>query len=90
MKHTLTGMGERTFMKLIVERETQKVVGCHILEPSAGEMIQLVGVAMKAGATKQNFDETIGVHPTAAEEMVTMRTKEPEPAVAEAAAAVSN
>ena len=62
-------------MKLIVERASQKVVGCHILEPSAGEMIQMVGVAMKAGATKQNFDETIGVHPTAAEEMVCEQRK---------------
>jgi len=85
MKHTMTGMPERTFIKLICERDTQKVIGCHLLEPAAGEIIQLVGVAMKAGATKQNFDETIGVHPTAAEEMVTMRTKEPEPVDTDAA-----
>eukprot|EP00181_Compsopogon_caeruleus_P003452 CAMPEP_0184678290 /NCGR_PEP_ID=MMETSP0312-20130426/1032_1 /TAXON_ID=31354 /ORGANISM="Compsopogon coeruleus, Strain SAG 36.94" /LENGTH=485 /DNA_ID=CAMNT_0027126931 /DNA_START=53 /DNA_END=1511 /DNA_ORIENTATION=- len=75
MKHTLTlREGEKTFMKLVVDRKTDVVVGCHIVEPAAGEIIQLVGVAMKAGATKADFDATVGVHPTAAEELVTMRT----------------
>lgn len=77
MKHTLTKReGERVFMKLIVDKKTDKVVGCHILDAAAGDMIQMVGVAMKAGATKLDFDSTIPVHPVSAEELVTMRTKE--------------
>jgi len=74
LKQTIAMGTERTFLKLIVEKSSDRVVGCHIVEPSAGEIIQLVGVAMKAGATKADFDSTIGVHPTAAEELVTMRT----------------
>lgn len=86
MKHTLTKRaGERVFMKLIVEKKTDKVVGCHMLDAAAGEVIQLVGVAMKAGATKRDFDSTMPVHPVSAEEMVTLRTKEPEPAESEPA-----
>lgn len=84
MKHTLTKRtGERVFMKLVVEKETDKVVGCHMLDAAAGEVIQLVGVAMKAGATKRDFDSTMPVHPVSAEEMVTLKTKEPEPEFAE-------
>ncbi|MBV1906856.1 MAG: glutathione-disulfide reductase [Pseudomonadales bacterium] len=73
MKHTLSGRDERSFMKLIVERSTDKVVGVHMVGPDAGEMMQGMGVALKCGATKADFDSTIGIHPTAAEEFVTMR-----------------
>lgn len=80
MKHTLTKReGEKVFMKLIVEKETDLVVGCHMLDAAAGDMIQLVGVAMKAGATKADFDSTMPVHPVSAEEIVTLRTKQPDP-----------
>ena len=74
MKLTMTECQERTFMKLVVDAETDKVLGCHMVGPEAGEIVQGLAIAMKAGATKQHFDETIGVHPTAAEEFVTMRT----------------
>ena len=74
MKLTMTDCQERTFMKLVVDAETDKVLGCHMVGPEAGEIVQGLAIAMKAGATKQHFDETIGVHPTAAEEFVTMRT----------------
>jgi glutathione reductase (NADPH) len=74
MKATLSGRDERTFLKLVVDRATDKVLGVHIMSHDAGEMIQLVGVAMAMGATKADFDRTIAVHPTAAEELVTMRT----------------
>ncbi len=60
-------------MKLVVEKTTDRVVGVHMLGPDAGEIIQGMGIAMKAGATKSQFDATIGIHPTAAEEFVTMR-----------------
>jgi len=73
MKHTLSGRDERTFMKLIVDDATDVVVGAHMVGPDAGEMMQGIGVAMKAGATKADFDSTIGIHPTSAEEFVTMR-----------------
>jgi glutathione reductase (NADPH) len=80
MKHTLSGRDEKTFMKLIVDDATDKVVGCHMLGPDAGELIQGLAVAMTCGATKAQFDATIGIHPTAAEEFVTMRTEwHPEP-----------
>jgi glutathione reductase (NADPH) len=62
-------------MKLVVERATQKVVGAHMLGPDAGEIIQGMAIAVKLGATKEQFDATIGIHPTAAEEFVTMREK---------------
>ncbi|EKX50730.1 hypothetical protein GUITHDRAFT_66527 [Guillardia theta CCMP2712] len=75
MKHTLTGRQEKTFMKLIVHPETDKVLGVHMVGDAAGEIIQLAGVCMKAGATKADFDNTIGVHPTSAEEFVTLRTR---------------
>jgi len=74
MKHTLSGSDERSFMKLIVDLSTDKVVGLHIVGEGAGEMLQGFAVAMKAGATKADFDGTIGIHPTSAEELVTMRT----------------
>lgn len=74
MKLTLTDNQERTLMKLVVDAESDRVLGCHMVGPEAGEIIQGLAVALKAGATKRIFDETIGVHPTAAEEFVTMRT----------------
>ncbi len=75
MKYILPGRDEKMLMKLIVDAKTQRVVGCHILGPDAGEMAQLLGIAVKMGATKQDFDATVAVHPTAAEELVTMREK---------------
>ena len=79
MKHTLSGRDERTFMKLIVDGETDRVLGCHMVGPDAGEIIQGLGIALKCGATKAQFDATIGIHPTAAEEFVTMRTPRSDP-----------
>jgi glutathione reductase (NADPH) len=73
LKHTLSGSTERTLMKLIVEDATDRVVGLHMVGPDAGEVVQGFAVALKAGATKAVFDATIGIHPTAAEEFVTMR-----------------
>jgi glutathione reductase (NADPH) len=78
MKHTLTGRDEKTLMKLVVERTGQKVVGAHMMGLDAPEIIQGIGIALKAGATKRDFDRTIGIHPTAAEEFVTMREAVPE------------
>ncbi|MBD8600660.1 glutathione-disulfide reductase [Pseudomonas sp. CFBP 8772] len=74
MKLSLTDNQERTLMKLVVDAKTDRVLGCHMVGPDAGEIIQSLAIALKAGATKQIFDDTIGVHPTAAEEFVTMRT----------------
>jgi glutathione reductase (NADPH) len=74
MKHTLSGRDTRTLMKLVVDGETDQVLGVHICGADAGEMIQMAGIAVKMGATKADFDATMAVHPTAAEEMVTMRT----------------
>ena len=73
LKHTLSGSTERTLMKLVVEDATDRVVGLHMVGADAGEIVQGFAVAMKAGATKAIFDSTIGIHPTAAEEFVTMR-----------------
>lgn len=73
MKHTISGRDEKTFMKLIVDDATDRVVGVHMMGPDAGEIIQGIAIALKAGATKATFDATIGIHPTAAEEFVTMR-----------------
>lgn len=81
LKHTITGRDETTMMKLVVDRAGGRVVGCHMVGADAPEIIQVVGVAVKAGVTKAQFDATIGVHPTAAEELVTMR--EPLPQAAE-------
>ncbi|MGB2596938.1 MAG: FAD-dependent oxidoreductase, partial [Pseudolabrys sp.] len=75
MKATLSGRNTRSFMKLLVDGVTDRVVGCHIVGPDAGELIQVVGIAVKMGATKADFDATMAVHPTAAEELVTMREK---------------
>jgi glutathione reductase (NADPH) len=73
MKLSLSDSDEKTFMKLIVDKASDLVVGVHMLGPDAGEIIQGIGIALKAGATKKVFDSTIGIHPTAAEEFVTMR-----------------
>ena len=73
LKHTLSGSAERTLMKLLVDDDTDRVVGLHMVGADAGEIVQGFAVAMKAGATKAVFDSTIGIHPTAAEEFVTMR-----------------
>jgi glutathione reductase (NADPH) len=75
MKATLSGRDTRSFMKLLVDGTTDRVVGCHIAGPDAGELIQIIGVAVKMGATKADFDATMAVHPTAAEELVTLREK---------------
>ena len=74
MKHTLTGRGEKTLMKLLVNGADDKVVAAHMVGPDAGEIIQGLAIAIGAGVTKARFDLTIGIHPTAAEEFVTMRT----------------
>jgi glutathione reductase (NADPH) len=74
MKHTLTGRNERSLMKLIVQRSTDRLLGVHVLGPEAGEIVQGFAVALTAGLTKAQLDATIGIHPTAAEELVTMRT----------------
>jgi glutathione reductase (NADPH) len=74
MKLSLTDDEERTLMKLVVDRKTDRVVGCHMVGPDAGEIVQSLAIAIKAGATKRIFDDTIGVHPTLAEEFVTMRS----------------
>ncbi|MFL1484956.1 glutathione-disulfide reductase [Marinobacter sp. LN3S78] len=74
MKHTLSGRDERSLMKLVVDGDTDRVLGAHMVGPDAGEIIQGMGVALKCGATKADFDSTLGIHPTSAEEFVTMRT----------------
>lgn len=74
MKLSLTESQECTLMKLVVDTATDRVLGCHVVGPDAGEIIQGLAISLKAGATKRIFDETIGVHPTSAEEFVTMRT----------------
>jgi glutathione reductase (NADPH) len=79
LKLTMGDKQERTFMKLVVDRATQRVVGAHMIGADAGEVIQGIAIAVKLGATKAQFDATIGIHPTAAEEFVTLREKAPEP-----------
>lgn len=74
MKHTLSGSHERTLMKLIVDDATDVVVGAHMVGEEAGEVIQGIAIAVRAGLTKQDFDRTVGIHPTGAEEFVTLRT----------------
>lgn len=74
LKNTISGNLERTLMKLVVDQDTQKVVGAHMIGPDAAEIIQGVAIAIKAGALKSDFDSTIGIHPSAAEEFVTMRS----------------
>jgi glutathione reductase (NADPH) len=75
MKATLSGSGERTIMKLVVDAASDRIVGAHILGAEAGETIQALAIAIKMGATKRDFDATMAVHPTAGEELVTMRTR---------------
>ena len=75
LKSTLSGRRERTLMKLLVDAATDRVVGAHMLGPRAAEIIQGLAIAITAGATKAQFDATIAIHPTAAEEFVTMRTR---------------
>ncbi len=72
LKATLSGRSEKMLMKLIVDAESRKVVGAHILGHDAGEMAQILGITLRAGCTKEDFDRTMAVHPTAAEELVTM------------------
>ena len=76
MKNTLSGREERTLMKMIVHKATQKVLGVHMVGPDAAEIMQGISIALKAGATKAHFDSTIGIHPSSAEEFVTMRKPE--------------
>src|SRR5204862_6785035 len=85
MKYTVSGRKQKTFMKLIVEAATDRVVGVHMVGDDAAELVQGLAVALKAGATKAQFDATVGIHPTAGEEFVTMRTARPEPAIRSAA-----
>lgn len=73
MNHSFAGRSDRVMMKLIVSQETRKVLGCHIVADHAGELIQMVGIAIKMGATKEDFDRTVAVHPTISEELVTMK-----------------
>lgn len=75
MKNMLTGSEERVLMKLVVDADSDRVLGCHIVGPEAAEMIQCIAIAVKAGCTKADFDQTVALHPTIAEEMVTMREK---------------
>jgi glutathione reductase (NADPH) len=75
LKYTLSGRDERALFKLIVDARTDRVLGCHLFGPDAAEIVQVVAVAMKMGATKAQFDATVALHPSAAEELVTMRTK---------------
>ena len=78
MKHTLSGRDARSMMKLVVDRESQRVVGLHMVGDDAPEIVQGFAVALKCGATKAQFDSTVGIHPTAAEEFVTLREKLPD------------
>jgi len=82
MKGTISGREERTLMKLLVDGDSDRVVGCHILGPDAGEIVQMAAIAMRMGATKAQLDATMALHPSAAEELVTMREKWVPPAVA--------
>ena len=73
LKHTISTMDVRSLMKLVVEKKTEKILGCHMMGAHAGEIIQGLAIAIGMGATKSDFDKTVGVHPTSAEEFVTMR-----------------
>ena len=75
MKHTLSGRDERTLIKLVVDSASRRVVGAHMVGADAPEIIQAIGIAVKAKLTKTDFDATVGIHPTAAEEFVTLREK---------------
>jgi len=85
MRHTVSGSGRKTLMKLVVDQQDQRILGAHMLGDDAPEILQGLAVAMTAGATKADFDQTIGIHPTAAEEFVTMRTRTRVAGVARAA-----
>ena len=85
MKHTLTPSEEKTLMKLIVDAKTDRVLGCHVVGPDAAEMVQGIGIALRCNATKAQFDATVGIHPSAAEELVTMRSKWTPPPKSQAA-----
>ena len=74
MQTAFAERSDRVMMKLVVSQATRVVLGCHIVAPGAGEMIQLAGIAIKMGATKEDFDRTVAVHPTMSEELVTMKT----------------
>jgi glutathione reductase (NADPH) len=82
LKATLSGRDEKMLMKLIVDGESNKVVGCHVLGEDAAEIVQMAAIAMRLGATKADFDATLALHPTAAEELVTMREQWVAPAEA--------
>ena len=75
MKGTLSGRAERMLMKLVVDAGSDRVLGCHVLGPDAAEIVQMAAIAMRMGARKADFDATMALHPSAAEELVTMRTK---------------
>lgn len=85
MKYALTSSAERCLVKLVVEASSQKVVGCHVVGPDSPEIIQLAAVAMKMGVTKSQWDSTCAVHPTLAEEMVTLREKYQPPGLGQTA-----
>jgi glutathione reductase (NADPH) len=87
MKNILAGRNERTMMKLVVDRQSDRVLGCHMVGADAPEITQGLAIALQCGATKAQFDRTIGIHPSAAEEFVTMREKVPEPETVAGAAA---
>ena len=75
LKATLSGRTERTLMKLVVDQASQRVVGAHMVGPDAPEIVQGIAIAVKAGLTKAQFDATVGIHPTAAEEFVTLKDR---------------
>ena len=75
MKTTFYGGDDRCLIKLVVAQDSQKIVGCHVVGPDAPEIIQMAAIALKMGVTKKQWDSTCAVHPTAAEELVTMREK---------------
>ena len=86
MRHTISKRpGRKSLMKLVVCQETQRVLGAHMLGEDSAEIMQGIGIAVAAGLTKQDFDRTIGIHPTAAEEFVTMRTRTREAGIRAAA-----
>ena len=85
MRHTLSGRNRKTIMKLVVDQASQKIVGAHMLGEDSAEIVQGIGIAVVMGATKQDFDRTIGIHPTAAEEFVTLRTRTRVAGIAKAA-----
>jgi glutathione reductase (NADPH) len=87
LKNTVSGRDERTLMKLIVDADTDRIVGCHVMGPDAAEIVQMAAIAMRMKATKADFDSTMALHPSAAEELVTLREKWVPPVKAAAAKA---